>query len=236
MGGIIYLNLGFLKSIGDNQTTTFSAVAMIVLAVDVLLFKKITDAKMICIGSRPPDSVIEKDKCAADQKRSPAVSQPVRIQGNIPVSADISDRQAKKGIPSMQTQKEMYEMQTQKDFLADGAQRAACKTELLVSNKKGNRLLRSTGKHNGDEDIIIDKDDFIIGRLAGHVDHILRNNAVGKLHAEIICRNGVCYVKDLNTVNGTYINNIRIDSNKEVELKESDRLQLANSEFVLTYS
>ncbi|MGI6668121.1 MAG: FHA domain-containing protein [Acetivibrionales bacterium] len=37
-------------------------------------------------------------------------------------------------------------------------------------------------------------------------------------------------------MNGTYINDIRIESNKEYELKENDKLQLANSEFVLVMS
>ncbi len=206
MGGLIYMNRGFLKSIGDNQTATFAAVAMIVLAVDVLLFKKITDAKLIQINSKQepkitPELLKEEVKYAADPKLLP-----------------------------------IREMAEQNEIPAGGTEKVICKTELLVNDKKGCRILRSTGKHSGDEDIIIDKDDFIIGRLAEHVDYILKNNAVGKLHAELIYRNGTCFVKDLNTVNGTFINNTRIDSNKEVELKESDRLQLANSEFVLTYS
>jgi len=206
MGGLIYLNREFLMNIGDNQTTTFAAVAMIVLAVDVLLFKKIIEAKLIHIKSEQ------------EQKTLPAKFLPAGIQDNIPDHVGMPDRQS------------------QNEASVAGDRRAACKTELLTSSKKGCRILRSTGRHSGDDDIIIDKDDFIIGRLAGQVDHILNNNAVGKLHAEIIFRNGACFVRDLNTVNGTFINNVRIDSNKEVELKESDRLQLANSEFVLTYS
>jgi len=98
------------------------------------------------------------------------------------------------------------------------------------------RVLKSTGNHSGDEDIYIDKDDYIIGRLSGYVDHVLMNNAVGKLHAQMICRNGACYVRDLNSVNGTFVNNKRIDSNKDVELKNNDKLQLANSEFVFINS
>ncbi|MGI6668122.1 MAG: hypothetical protein ACOX4M_01330 [Acetivibrionales bacterium] len=50
--------------------------------------------------------------------------------------------------------------------------------------------MKSTGRRSGDEDIIIDKDEFIIGRLAGHVDYVINNNAVGKLHAELIYKNG----------------------------------------------
>lgn len=112
----------------------------------------------------------------------------------------------------------------------------SCRTELLQCYAKGMRILKSTGRRSGDEDIIIDKDEFIIGRLAGHADYVINNNAVGKLHAELIYKNGACYVRDLNSMNGTYINDTRIESNKEYELKESDKLQLANSEFVLVMS
>lgn len=112
----------------------------------------------------------------------------------------------------------------------------SCRTELLQRYPEGMRILKSTGRRAGDVDIIIDKDEFIIGRLAGHADYVINNNAVGKLHAELIYRNGACYVKDLNSMNGTYINGIRIESNKEYELKENDKLQLANSEFVLVMS
>ena len=97
---------------------------------------------------------------------------------------------------------------------------------------KGVRLLKSAGRQDGDADIMIDKDDFIIGRLADHVDHVLKNNAVGKLHVQLIYRNGACCVKDLNSVNGTFINDKRIESNKEYVLKNDDRLRLANSEFM----
>jgi hypothetical protein len=110
------------------------------------------------------------------------------------------------------------------------------KTELLGRHAKGVRVLKSAGKRAEEGDIVLDRDDFIIGRLTGHVDHVLNNNAVGKLHAELLNRNGVSYVKDLNSMNGTFINNNRIESNKEYELRANDLLRLANSEYIFTYS
>lgn len=110
------------------------------------------------------------------------------------------------------------------------------KTELLGRHAKGVRVLKSAGKRAEEGDIVLDRDDFIIGRLEGHVDHVLNNNAVGKLHAELLNRNGVSYVKDLNSMNGTFINNSRIESNKEYELRANDLLRLANSEYIFTYS
>ncbi len=82
------------------------------------------------------------------------------------------------------------------------------------------------------EEIDINKPSFIIGRLEGHVDYVYFNNAIGKVHAEILTRAGCYYLKDLNSKNGTYINGKRIESNKEYELKNNDRITLANSEFL----
>jgi len=87
-------------------------------------------------------------------------------------------------------------------------------------------------KDSGIEDVVVDKPSFIIGRLDEQVDYVHSNNAIGKVHAEIITRVGCYYLKDLNSKNGTYINGKRIDSNKEYEIKNNDKITLANSEFV----
>lgn len=80
--------------------------------------------------------------------------------------------------------------------------------------------------------VIINKDKFIIGRLGSMVDHVLPSSTVGKLHAEITKNEGVYYIKDLNSKNGTYINDIRVPSNKECEIKRNDKIRFSNCEYV----
>lgn len=83
--------------------------------------------------------------------------------------------------------------------------------------------------------ILITKKDFLIGRLKEQVDYVIENNAVGKVHAQVTCHDGgVCYIKDLNSRNGTFINNQRIKSNTDYELKNGDKVTLANSDFIFT--
>jgi len=88
------------------------------------------------------------------------------------------------------------------------------------------------GSNNGVFEIIeITRPDFLIGRLKEHVDYACANSAIGKVHAQIIKRDGLYFIKDMNSRNGTYLNNTRIDPGKEYEIKNNDRITLANSEY-----
>ena len=91
--------------------------------------------------------------------------------------------------------------------------------------------LESVGTHNG-ERIIINKEKYIIGRLGSMVDHLIQGSTVGKLHAEITGDEGGYYLRDLNSKNGTYINDVRITSNKECEIKNNDRIRFSSHEYI----
>ena len=54
-----------------------------------------------------------------------------------------------------------------------------------------------------------EKDEIVIGRNAEN-DIVVENLAVSKMHARIVNQGGEYYIEDLNSTNGTYLNNIRI--------------------------
>lgn len=83
--------------------------------------------------------------------------------------------------------------------------------------------------------VMLNKPSTLIGRLSGQVDFAVSNPKVGKIHAEFLNQNGMIYVKDLNSKNGTYINRSgqRINSNIPYPLKDNDRISLADSDFTL---
>jgi hypothetical protein len=91
--------------------------------------------------------------------------------------------------------------------------------------------LESVGAHLG-ERVMIDKDKFVIGRLGSMVDYIVQGSTVGKLHAEVTFSEGIYCIRDLNSKNGTYLNDVRIPSNKECEIKSNDRIRFSNSEYI----
>ncbi len=108
----------------------------------------------------------------------------------------------------------------------------ACDTVMLSEPPPADRPYLEGTAGSGNERIMLGKDKYIIGRLAGMADHIIQDKTVGKLHAEIRCRENNCCIIDLNSKNGTYINDIRITSNKEHGIKDEDRIRFSGFEYV----
>lgn len=75
----------------------------------------------------------------------------------------------------------------------------------------------------------------LAGHLAKQVHLVIHNPKVGRVHAEFTNDNGQIYVTDLNSLNGTYINGSgqRLNSNVPYQLKDNDRIKLANCELTL---
>lgn len=79
------------------------------------------------------------------------------------------------------------------------------------------------------------KPEFLVGRRTGSVDCIVMNKKVSNIHAKFVCRNGVYYVNDLNSKNGTYVNSRdnRIAGGIDIPINNNDRIYLSDTEFVL---
>ena len=83
------------------------------------------------------------------------------------------------------------------------------------------------------ETIQINKPVFRIGKEKSYSDYfVANNNKVSRGHADIIKRGNRFFVMDLNSQNGTYINNKLIPVQKEIEIYDGNYLKLANEEFV----
>lgn len=82
------------------------------------------------------------------------------------------------------------------------------------------------------EKIYLDKPEFRIGKERNYVDYFVGDNtAVSRSHANILSRNGACFVVDTNSTNHTFINGEMIQSNVETELNHGDTLTLGNEVF-----
>lgn len=80
-------------------------------------------------------------------------------------------------------------------------------------------------------DILVNKDIYKLGRNPEIVDYAITfNGAIGRLHCQIDKRGNDYYVSDLNSANGTYVNNQRVMGQPSI-LKDNDILRLANLDF-----
>ncbi|MDD7266607.1 MAG: FHA domain-containing protein [Lachnospiraceae bacterium] len=83
------------------------------------------------------------------------------------------------------------------------------------------------------EEIEIEKPVFRIGKERSYVDYFVSDNAaVSRSHADILVRGGQCFVKDLNSKNGTKVNGQLITVHTEIPLLVGDHLCLGNEEFI----
>ncbi|MBD5088268.1 MAG: FHA domain-containing protein [Clostridiales bacterium] len=86
-----------------------------------------------------------------------------------------------------------------------------------------------SGKTGLMDRIFIDKSEFVIGRENG-VDFKIDDSSVSKKHAKILSRNGKYYIEDLESSNGTKVNNVFVKD--KVELTEGSQIKLGNKIYV----
>jgi pSer/pThr/pTyr-binding forkhead associated (FHA) protein len=73
---------------------------------------------------------------------------------------------------------------------------------------------------------------FLVGKIKEHVDGIINDDMISRIHAEIKSENGKYYLTDLNSTNGTFHNGRRLEANETVEIKEEDIICFATAEYI----
>ncbi|MFA9559956.1 FHA domain-containing protein [Evansella sp. AB-rgal1] len=91
---------------------------------------------------------------------------------------------------------------------------------------KPHLLLLSTN-----EKIILTKSTFTIGRDSNNTDYTLSSKVIGRVHAKILSSDGVYFIKDNNSRNGTYVNGVRLQPMERMKVKHEDKIKMANEEF-----
>ncbi|MCA1054923.1 FHA domain-containing protein [Rossellomorea aquimaris] len=81
-------------------------------------------------------------------------------------------------------------------------------------------------------ELIVNKEKYLIGKSDTEVDGFISyNNAISRIHCKIIRTSESYFLEDLESTNGTYLDNIRLQPYKPVSLKNGDVIRLANSDF-----
>lgn len=88
---------------------------------------------------------------------------------------------------------------------------------------------RLTGNINGiEESFAIDKSPFTIGKMAGKADAVIADRRVSRIHAAIRKDGGRYFLSDLNSTNGTCLNDRRLEQDEAAALEDGDIIKFAN--------
>ena len=112
-------------------------------------------------------------------------------------------------------------------------------TALLTEENEGTKLVQSNVpdypfllRLSTYDRVEIKKSTFRIGKEKAKVDFFVpNNNAVSRIHADIIVRGNRFFIIDKKTTNGTFVNGSHIPPNVEYEIHEGDSVMLANEAF-----
>jgi len=100
--------------------------------------------------------------------------------------------------------------------------------ETVLLGGAGCPVLRSV---SGDMSVVIDKPEFIIGRNRDKSDYVIDNMGIGRTHALIKNIGGSSFLVDLDSRNGTLLNETRLLCNTRYRLTNNDKIAFANVEF-----
>ncbi|PQQ67062.1 DUF6382 domain-containing protein [Acetivibrio saccincola] len=239
IGAVLLLVSGALDSLGNDMVTNIVAIAILGGALSFLIWKNILNEKNIVQDTKTKKTPAVKPPPVKAASPKAFFSKP----SNIPKSKVNTN---KKEIISMSQSKNspmeniqfntfaansIYSDDTTLLSPEDSSIDNTDETTLLTPYEISPPYLQSN-RDGVIEEIKITKPEFLIGRLKGQVDYVTENKAIGKVHAKIIIRDGKYFLKDLNSKNGTYLNNERLNSNTEYEIKDNDVIVFANSEYI----
>ena len=110
-------------------------------------------------------------------------------------------------------------------------------TVLLCERESANYKLIYSGSDNF-KDISITKFPFIIGKLSSNADGIINSPIVSRIHCKLSCKDinntRNLLIEDMNSTNGTFLNDILLQPNTPVTLCTGDKISIASISYVFS--
>lgn len=78
----------------------------------------------------------------------------------------------------------------------------------------------------------IEKFPFVIGKRKENADLVLNDYSASRVHARIVMEEGICYIEDLNSTNGTFKNGLRMQPYEKRKLESGDELKFGKTEYI----
>ncbi len=78
----------------------------------------------------------------------------------------------------------------------------------------------------------VESDNFLIGKQKDEVDLVLEDGSVSRIHARISLEDGITYLEDLNSTNGTFKNGLRLQPYEKRRIEENDEIRIGKLLFI----
>ena len=105
------------------------------------------------------------------------------------------------------------------------------KTEPLYRRPRENRFCLVPVSHPNLPEIVISQEETTIGKLQTAADVVIPFPTVSRLHAKLHCAQGICLLTDLNSCNGTYVNEIPLEGDIPRKLEDGDEITFADIKY-----
>ncbi|MBO5486984.1 MAG: FHA domain-containing protein, partial [Eubacterium sp.] len=87
---------------------------------------------------------------------------------------------------------------------------------------------------HGCGDILVEGDEFLLGKNHKQADGVIEAEGVSRLHARISRQGGIYYIEDLNSTNGTYLNDEPLEYHQKRELCRNDHIRFGMEEYMFS--
>ena len=101
-----------------------------------------------------------------------------------------------------------------------GAEEKQCRGTLMYQGAKGR------------ENLVLCKSPYSIGSKNGRADSQIEGDGISRMHAQITNDGTSYYIEDLNSINGTWLNDEILSYKEKIELHNNDRVRFAQEEYI----
>ncbi len=208
-----------IKGIANSMDYKLGVVLLVSLGVIVFLLR-----------SSDEEEKIEDDSRAVQNNSEVEFSNIVKRRSEIDISNIIKKNSEVDISNVIQTRQEIdYSNDDTELMIADTGDE---ETVLLVYKKKQSNIMLVSQK-SIINNIYLNKQSNIIGSSSVRCNVIIQDSGISRVHATIFFQNSNWYITDLNSTNGTYVNNCRIQSSLAIVIKNQDKIAFAQSIYVV---
>ncbi|MEY8338323.1 DUF6382 domain-containing protein [Lachnospiraceae bacterium 62-35] len=101
-----------------------------------------------------------------------------------------------------------------------------------TDNSTAGMTIASITRRKNGQSMMINKSVFHMGKESSFADFFIGDNrAISSAHADIICDEGAYFIRDMNSLNHTFVNGVMVTAGEMKPLQSGDIIRLADEEF-----